>query len=225
MPAGHDLWMRRVLHRHRASVRPLELGYPDALAVGDCPPSHSSTVRVVSGQAVVRRFLKRHRDQVLIVIFEDYVAPPIIEAAFTHAGLDRYVTTRDRHAPLPTPGTLIARGHRLVFAEEGRRAAVVHACVLLHAGHPLGAVRPSQLSCERYRGEASTPLLLINHWIPPFPPSPSLNMTIGRERFLRSRVERCRRERRVRGAIVAVDFYERTSVVAVARALNGASDR
>ena len=38
---------------------------------------------------------------------------------------------------------------------------------------PLGAVRPDQLSCTRYRGEDGSPMLLINHWIPPFPPSPT----------------------------------------------------
>jgi hypothetical protein len=33
-------------------------------------------------------------------------------------------------------------------------------------------------------------------------------------------VERCKRERKKAGAIVAVDFYDRTSVVRVARQLN-----
>ena len=60
-----------------------------------------------------------------------------------------------------------------------------------------------------------------NYWIPPFPPSPSLNAGIGREPFLRSRIERCLAERGFKGAIVAVDFYQRTSVVDVARELNG----
>ena len=85
---------------------------------------------------------------------------------------------------------------------------------------PLGAVRPRQLTCRRYRGHADSPLLLINHWLPPFPPSPKANALIGRPAFLRARVERCLRERAVTGAIVAVDFYERTAVVKVARQLN-----
>ena len=64
-------------------------------------------------------------------------------------------------------------------------------------------------------------MLLVNHWIPPFPPSPRVNAAIGRRAFLRARVERCMRERGTAGAIVAVDFYERTSVVEVAQRLNG----
>ena len=46
------------------------------------------------------------------------------------------------------------------------------------------------------------------------------NAAVGRQSFLRARVERCRRERGVKGALVAVDFYERGSVVEVARRLN-----
>jgi hypothetical protein len=81
-------------------------------------------------------------------------------------------------------------------------------------------VHPGQLSCNLYRGSDSSPLLLINHWIPPFPPSASLNSKIGRALFLRSRVKSCMKDRGRRGAIVAVDFYDRTSVVAVAKQLN-----
>ena len=38
--------------------------------------------------------------------------------------------------------------------------------------------------------------------------------------FLRDRVVRCGREKGIPGGIVAVDFYERTGVVAVAKQLN-----
>jgi hypothetical protein len=85
---------------------------------------------------------------------------------------------------------------------------------------PLGATRSGQLSCKRYRGEEHSPLLLINHWIPPFPPSPSLNAAIGRAALLRGRIKRCLKERGVKGAIVAVDFYERTSAVDIAHELS-----
>ena len=40
---------------------------------------------------------------------------------------------------------------------------------------PLGARRLDQLSCARFRDESDGPLLLVNHWIPPFPPSVRLN--------------------------------------------------
>ena len=172
---------------------------------------------------VIRRFLDRHPDQVMIVVVEDYVPPATIEHAFEHAGLTRYAATLDRRRPLPTLGTLVASGRRLVvFAEEkgGSPAWYMPAFAFIQ-DTPLGAVRASQLSCGHNRGRRDDPLLLVNHWIPPFPPSPRVNAAIGRRAFLRARVERCMRERGTAGAIVAVDFYERTSVVEVARRLNG----
>ena len=85
---------------------------------------------------------------------------------------------------------------------------------------PLGANRPDQLSCDRFRGDADSPLLMVNHWIPPFPPSPRLNALIGRAAFLRHRLRTCMNERGFEGAILAVDFYERTAAVRVAEAMN-----
>jgi hypothetical protein len=157
------------------------------------------------------------------VIVEDYVPPATIERAFESAGLTRYVVTLERHAPLPTLGELIASGRRLlVFAEEkaGPPAWYMPAFSFIQ-DTPLGALHPGQLSCNRFRGEKTSPLLLINHWIPPFPPSSTLNGLIGRAPFLRDRYTRCRKERDEKGAIIAVDFYERSSVVEVAKKLNG----
>jgi hypothetical protein len=171
---------------------------------------------------VIGRFLKDHPDEVLIVIVEDYIPPSTIEQAFERTGLSRYVATLDRSEPSPTLRTLITRGQRLVvFAEaNGGSPAWYMPAFSFIQDTPLGATRPDQLSCKRYRGEGSSPLLLINYWIPPFPPSPSLNAGIGRAFFLRGRLDRCLRERGFKGAIVAVDFYERTSVIDVAHELN-----
>ena len=171
---------------------------------------------------VIRRFLEGHPDQVLIVIVEDYVPPAAIEQAFAGAGLGRYLATLARDHPPPTLGTLIAQGHRLVvFAEEkGGSPSWYMPAFSFIQDTPLGATRPSQLSCKRYRGKPDSPLLLINHWIPPFPPSLTLNARIGRAAFLRKGIERCLKARDVKGAIVAVDFYQRTSVVKVAQELN-----
>jgi hypothetical protein len=172
---------------------------------------------------VIRRFMASHPDQVLIVIIEDYVPPAAIARAFEQTGLSSYVATLHRDRPPPTLRALIASGRRLVvFAEEkGSSPAWYMPAFSFIQDTPLGAARPGQLSCKRYRGEEHSPLLLINHWIPPFPPSPTLNAAIGRSPFLRARVERCLGERRFKGAILAVDFYERTGAVGVAKELNG----
>ena len=171
---------------------------------------------------VIATFLRHHPDQVLIVIVEDYVPPATIKQSFTEAGLRRYAATLDPHARLPTLGRLIKSGHRLLlFAEDqGGEPSWYMPAFKLIQDTPLGALHPGQLSCARYRGDEHSPLLLLNHWIPPFPPSPTVNAQIGRALFLKARIVRCERERHVRGAIVAVDFYERTAVVEVAHQLN-----
>ena len=170
----------------------------------------------------IATFPREHPDQVLIVIVEDYVPPSTINEAFSSAGLTRYVATLKPHAALPTLGELIKSDHRLlVFAEEqGGSPAWYMPAFSFIQDTPLGAVHPGQLSCARYRGNADSPMLLINYWIPPFPPSPTLNAQIGRATFLRARISRCTAERDIGGAIVAVDFYQRTAVVEVAQQLN-----
>jgi hypothetical protein len=167
-------------------------------------------------------FLRAHPDQVLVVIVEDDVPPTTINQAFGAAGLTQYAATLKPDAPLPTLGELIKSDHRLlVFAEvKGGSPSWYMPAFSFIQDTPLGAVHPGQLSCARYRGEVDSPILLINHWIPPFPPSPTVNAQIGRAAFLRARILRCTRERSIPGAIVAVDFYQRTAVVKVAQQVN-----
>ncbi len=172
--------------------------------------------------AVVRRFLDRHPADVLLVVFEPYVPPAEIEAGLRRTGLLGTAAVLDRAAPLPTLGELVDADRRLVlFAEEdgGTRPWYPPAFSFVQ-DTPLGARRPAELSCRRFRGEPSSPLLLLNHWIDRFPPRPSDNAPIGTAAFLRDRIRRCTAQRRIRGAIVAVDFSDRTEVVAVARELD-----
>ncbi len=175
----------------------------------------------------IKSFLDRNRDQVVMLILEDYPPAAAVTEAFAHAGLARHVATLEPGAPLPTLGTLVSSGRRLiVFAENhgGTPAWYMPAFTFIQ-DTPLGALHPGQLSCKRYRGQKASPLLLVNHWIPPFPPSPAVNAQIGRTAFLRPRIEQCERRLGARGAIVAVDFYQRTAVVKVVQALNEAAAR
>ena len=105
-----------------------------------------------------------------------------------HGGADALRRNSEAHAPLPTLGELITSGRRLlVFAEvKGGSPAWYMPAFSFIQDTPLGAVHPGQLSCARYRGTPDSPMLLLNHWIPPFPPSPTLNAQIGRAPFLRA---------------------------------------
>ena len=171
---------------------------------------------------VIKRFMGRHPDQVLVLIVEDYVPPPTIERAFKDAGLLARVATFKPGAALPTLGTLIERGQRLVvFAEDKGGAPPWYMPAFTYIQDtPLGARRPRQLSCALYRGNADSPILMLNHWLALFPPVRAAERLIGTGPALRRRIAECTRERGRAPGIVAVDFYEQTAVVRVARTLN-----
>ncbi len=170
----------------------------------------------------IAAFLEANRRTLLLLVMEDYVPEARVVAALRAAGLAQLAATLPRQGAQPTLGRLLATGkHLAVFSEKGGGTPAWYMPAFDYIQDtPLGANRPDQLSCERFRGKLDSPLLLINHWIPPWPPSPRLNAAIGRRSFLRRRVRRCMSDRGFAGSILAVDFYDTTSVVRVAAELN-----
>jgi hypothetical protein len=173
---------------------------------------------------VLRRFLDDHPREVVIVFVEPYVPVEAVEDAFREARLLPRLARLRRDRPLPTLGELISAGTPLVvLAEEdgGTRPWYLPGFSFAQ-DTPLGARRGAELRCDRARGDADSPLLLVNHWIDTFPPSVSRNTAIGGN-VLRRRLARCERERAMFPNLVAVDFYERTGVIAIARRFNAGS--
>ena len=170
----------------------------------------------------IAAFLEADPRTLLALVMEDYVPEARVVGAMKAAGLAQLAATLPRRGAQPTLGKLLGAGKRLVvFSEKGGGTPAWYMPAFDYIQDtPLGAHRPDQLSCERFRGAPDSPLLLINHWIPPWPPSPRLNALIGRRTFLRGRVRRCMSDRGFEGSIVAVDFYDTTSVVRVAAELN-----
>ena len=120
-----------------------------------------------------------------MLIVEATCRPSAVAAAFEKAGLTKVrAQPWARQSPPPTLASWSRSGKRLlVFAEKhGGKPSWYMPAFSFIADTPLGAVQPGQLSCKRFRGGERSPLLLINHWIPPFPPSPALNEQIGRRR-------------------------------------------
>jgi hypothetical protein len=85
---------------------------------------------------------------------------------------------------------------------------------------PLGAQQPNQLQCKRYRGSASSPFLMLNHWIDRFPPPPSANGAILTRAFLRKRIADCEKARGMPVSLIATDFYEQGALMDVADEIN-----
>ena len=168
-----------------------------------------------------RNFLDANSSEVVLLFVEPYVPVSEMKRALERTGLLAQAAQLDRDEPLPTLGELVSADTRLVvLAEEDGGSQPWYLDGFSFAQDtPLGASRPSQLRCRRSRGGADSPLYLINHWIPPFPPSVRRNELIAGS-FLRRRLESCQRRRRLVPNLVAVDFHERSGVVEVADALN-----
>jgi hypothetical protein len=168
-----------------------------------------------------RRFLVANPNEVVILFIEPYVPVVEIERALDRTGLLSQAAELDRDLPLPTLGQLIRDKTRLIVMTEdggGARPWYLDGFSFVQ-DTPLGPTQPSQFRCRRYRGNADSPMYLVNHWIPPFPPSVRRNERIGGG-FLRRRLSHCERRRGLLPNLVAVDFHERSGVVKVADALN-----
>jgi hypothetical protein len=171
--------------------------------------------------ALYRAFLDANPREVLILFVEPYVPVEEIERALSDADLLDEAAEIQVGEPMPTLGDLIRARTRLVVLAErdgGARPWYLPGFDLVQ-DTPLGATRPAQFRCRRFRGEPGSPMLLLNHWIDTFPPSVSRNDRIGGA-FLGRRAQRCGRVRRLVPNLLAVDFYERSDVVEVARRLN-----
>lgn len=170
---------------------------------------------------IIRRFLDTHPREVLIVFVEPYVPAEKIAKAFDDAGLGREAVDLRLGVPLPTLGRLIRADTRLVVLaeEDGGEPPWYLKGFDFVQDTPYRGVSEHHLVCTRFRGRADSPLLLVNHWTAAWPPAPNANARIGGE-VLRDRLERCEQERKMLPNLVAVDFYEDSGVVAIARDLN-----
>jgi hypothetical protein len=170
---------------------------------------------------VLRRFVESHPRDVVVLFVEPYVPVGEIEGALRRTRLLSSAAVVRRDAPLPTLGELVDAGTPLVVLAEqdgGTRPWYLDGFSFAQ-DTPYSSRRADELTCARARGSADSPLLLVNHWIATFPPSRSRNAAIGGT-FLERRLARCKRERRLLPNLVAVDFYERSDVVPIARRLN-----
>ena len=172
----------------------------------------------------IRGFLERNPSEVLMVILESSVDPADVSREFEEAELEPYLAVLDRDRPLPTLRRMIASGRRLVVFDEGDGGAEdwYQPEFLFVRDTPIRSVLRSPGSCAPGRGELESPLLLMNHWVDRFPPSPSANHRISDRPSLLTRVHSCRRRRGSVPNLIAVDFYGSSAVLQVARELNRA---
>ncbi len=117
----------------------------------------------------------------------------------------------DRNAPLPTLGQLVRQNKRLVvFTENDADGSVPWYLdgFSFIQDTPLGVTNPEDLSCKRNRGDADSPLLMLNQWADLFPPRRAANVAFQTHKELISHAHECARKRGLPVNLIAVDHYD-----------------
>jgi hypothetical protein len=180
------------------------------------------------GQAMVdvREWLQRHPTEVVTFFVQDEgVTPAQTAHVLDAAGLLPYVVAQRWGQPWPTLGEMVASGHRLVVLMENHGGGTAYP-YLLQAFQwvqdtPYEYQSAAQFSCARLRGEADSPLFLVNHWLSNAATREQDAAAVNTAVVLGRRVRQCQAERGRLPNFVAVDFYDLGDVAQVVDELNG----
>jgi hypothetical protein len=187
--------------------------------------------RLVEALRSMRRFLRAHPDNVLVVVNEDHVEPRDFAKVVRRSGLARHLY-RGRPGPRwPRLRKMIRRREQVVVLAERDAGAVpwyheAYAGVLQET--PYSWAQPSQLtdpaqwaaSCRPNRGGTSGSLFLMNHWSPPVAPNPATSAVVNATDTIVGRALACRQLRGRLPNLVAVDMFQSGGLFEAVRRLN-----
>ncbi len=176
---------------------------------------------LLDGLSEIETFLDAHPDEVVLILFQDGLSVERMTAALDESGLAARAWTHE--GELPTLGELIHAGTNLVVTAEsgGPPPAWYHHAWDLIQDTPYSFSSEDEFSCEAYRGQADSPLLLVNHWLGTPLPTPEGAERVNAASILQARAEACAEERGQRVNLLGVDFYDRGDLFAVVDSLNG----
>ncbi len=176
----------------------------------------------------IAEFLEDNPNEVLIIDLEDYTTPADTQALIEKTGLVDYVYKGKQGPPWPTLEEMIESGGRVLLVSEHMSGGESWYRPLNSTIQetpfefpPADAASPKLMTCKGGRGDRSTTLFLINHWIGTDPtPKPSNALKINARDFLLDRARRCERQRGRFPNVLNVDFYKQGDVFGVVRELN-----
>lgn len=178
--------------------------------------------RLIDRLCSITGFLDAHREEVLSIIFENYLQDEDTDALLKAAGLGEYLYTHPAGAPWPTLGELVQTNKRLVvFLEHnGGSPAYLHPAWTGNIWDtPYTFDKIEDFSCKLNRGKAGDPLFLINHWLTP--PTPDRAREVNVSAVLGARVDKCTTEAGRPPTFVGVDYYDIGDLFSVVRKANG----
>lgn len=167
-------------------------------------------------------FLEANPNEVISIIFENYVDGETVAAVFDDVGLTPFAHNQAPGDSWPTLGTMIDTNSRLVvFTDSGAGARSWYLGVWDHAFETHYSFEtPEELSCDPNRGDPNSPLFIVNHFLTQTLGSPLLADQVNHNPLLRDRVDECAASNDAFPNFVTVDFYDIGDVLTVVSSLN-----
>jgi hypothetical protein len=188
---------------------------------------HDSCARgaidLVDALSQVRHFLDDNPDEVVTLIIQNDISSDDTTAAFEAAGLDGYLYTHQADDDWPTLGRMIHDGRRLVvFSEKELPAPEWNLPAFEYMQDtPYSAQSMDELSCDRYRGEKTASLFLLNHWVRRSAPDRADALQMNARAEIVSRARACAAVRGQLPDFIAVDFFSLGDLMGAVDELNG----
>lgn len=181
---------------------------------------------LVEGLEEITAFLSTNPDEVVSIIFENYITHAQTEAAFEESGLIDFVYAHPLGSPWPTLADLIEADTRLVVFQEKLPEEDEFPWLMKIWDHawetPFSFPAPEDLVCDPNRGNADNALFLLNHFLTsPFGGSLELAEMVNFNPLFIDRARQCELEGNALPNFVAVDFYDVGDLFPVVDALNG----
>jgi hypothetical protein len=179
----------------------------------------------------IRIFLNFHPRNVIVIVNEDNVSPTDYAQEFRNAGLLKHVY-KGATGPWPTLRTMIRDRKQVVLLAE-RNSGVVpwyheaYQGVLQEPRYDWPTAdlitNPANwtASCSPNRGGTTGSLFLMNHWSPPFAPTPAGSESVNATDVLVGRARACLEARGKLPNLVAVDQFLSGGLFDAVRQLNG----
>jgi len=124
---------------------------------------------LLEGLGEIEAFLAEQPDEVISIIFENYITHAQTATAFEESGLIDYVYAHEAGEPWPSLRTLIDAGTRLVVFQEKLPEDDAYPWLMRIWDHawetPFSAATPEDLVCDPNRGDPANPIFLLNHFL------------------------------------------------------------
>lgn len=177
---------------------------------------------LVEGLAEITAFLDADSDAIVTIIFECYVKPADIRAAFEQAKLLPYAHAQEVGKPWPTVGQMRKDNQRLVvFTDrDGGAFPWYHDVWAFCCDTDWASKKPEDFSSAVRRGKKSNELFILNHFLTNPLPSTRYAEQVNKNPFLIERIRRFMAETGRKPNFVTVDFYDIGDVLEAVRAVN-----